>query len=186
MYFILNYLIQNLVSFLAVLVISFCLTPKYPRLRIIISYSAVILVLYLFKFYSFGNQTALSIITLLTQVLMFTYTIALFTDSLYKRFIVFSIILLCNIIAESFGLIILENMASCSLALEPHSIEFTIALLLILPLLIFLYLLFLFIWKYFNQNKINIDGSLILHVARTHHFQSLKTPTKMAQTRSYD
>lgn len=155
MYFILNYLLQNMVSLYCAVSVAFCLTPKYPRFRSIAVYTIIGGVLLLFKFTDFDNQVLVSTVALLMQLDFFVFTLVSFKDSLYKKLIVFIVILLCNIISEFTSLLYLDSIATYTLALEPHSREFTIAILFILPLLFLLNLIFIFIWKYANNRKKN-------------------------------
>ncbi|MBO5176052.1 MAG: hypothetical protein J6C07_01230 [Lachnospiraceae bacterium] len=155
MYYILNYLLQNMVNLYCAVSVAFCLTPKYPRFRSIAIYTIISSAILLAKFTNFNNQVLVSTTALLMQLTFFMFTLISFRDSLYKKLIVFIIILLCNIMSELLCLLHLNSIASYTLALEPHSREFTIAILFILPLVFLLNLIFIFIWKYANSKKKN-------------------------------
>lgn len=155
MYYILNYLLQNMVNLYCAVSVAFCLTPKYPRFRSIAIYTIISSAILLAKFTNFNNQVLVSTTALFMQLTFFMFTLISFRDSLYKKLIVFIIILLCNIMSELLCLLHLNSIASYTLALEPHSREFTIAILFILPLVFLLNLIFIFIWKYANSKKKN-------------------------------
>ena len=155
MYFILNYLLQNMVSLYNTVSVSFCLTPKYPRFRSIAVYTIINGVILLVKFFNFDNQVIVTIVSLMLQFVFLVFTLFSFRDSLYKKLMVFVIILLCNFVAEFLGLLYLDSIATYTLALEAHSKEFTITILQLLPLVFLLNLLFIFIWKYANNRKKN-------------------------------
>ncbi len=155
MYYILNFLLQNITSLYGAVCIAFCLTPKYPRFRSIAIYTISSSILLLFKFTNFDNQIIVSTVSIMLQLVLLVFTLVSFRDSLYKKLIVFVVIQLCNFIAEFLGLLYLDSISTYTLTLEPHSKEFTIAILLALSLLFLLSLLFIFIWKYANSRKKN-------------------------------
>ena len=155
MYYILNYLLQNMVNLYCAVSVAFCLTPKYPRFRSITVYTIISGFFLLFKFYNFDNQVLLSMTSLMVQLAFLVFTLISFRDTLYKKLIVFIVILLCSIMSELLCLLYLDSIATYTLALEPHSREFTIAILFILPLQFLLNLVFIFIWKYANSRKKN-------------------------------
>ena len=155
MYYFLNYLLQNIASLYCAVSVSFCLTPKYPRfysLAVNTIISGAILAL---KFTNFNNPFLLSCSSLLFQLAFFIFTLVSFRDTLYKKLIVFICIFLCNLISEFLGLYYLDSIASYTLALEPHSREFTITLLFILPVNFLLNLIFIFLWNYANTKNKN-------------------------------
>jgi len=155
MYYILNYLLQNMVNLYCAVSIAFCLTPKYPRFRSIAIHTMIGSAILFIKFTDFDNPTLVTITSLMLQLNLFIFTLIAFWDSLYKKLIVFVVILLCNFIAEFLGLLYLDSIATYTLALEPHSKEFTITILHLLPLVFLLNLIFIFIWKYANNKKKN-------------------------------
>ncbi len=155
MYYILNFILQNMINLFCVVCIAFCLTPKYPRFRSIAIYTVTSGAILLIKFLYFDVPVILTAIPLIMQLILLVFTIVSFRDSLYKKLIVFIVILLCNIMSEFLCLIYLDSIASYSLALEPHSREFTIAILFILPVHFILNLVFIFIWNYTSNRKKN-------------------------------
>lgn len=153
MYLILNFFLQNLFNIYVVMTISFCLTPKYSRLRSLTVYLLISLFIYTIKLASFDNQLVLSLSIFLIQLSLILFSLLAFTDSVFKKLIVFSSILLGNIIAERVSLLILNAIASYEYALKPDTKEFAIAVILTFPVQIALNQTFLFFWKYAVYKK---------------------------------
>jgi len=155
MYFLLNYILQNLVNLYCAVSVAFCLTPKYPRLRSIAAYTLIASVFLLIKFFNFDNQIIISVTAFCMQFAFLFYALTAFQDSIYRKLIVSTVIILCSLMSELLCLMFLDSIASYTMALEPHSREFTIAILFILPVQFLLNLIFIFIWKYSVSRKKN-------------------------------
>lgn len=153
MYFIFNFILQNLIFFYCLLTSSFCLTPKHPRTKLLIPASIIAFFIYVLKFCYFDSQILLPLSSILIQILSFLFTILCFNDSVYKRIIVFTVVEFCNIISELVGLTFLNLLSSYTLVLEPQTKEFTMAIILTLPIQIILNLIFIFFWKYLCQRR---------------------------------
>lgn len=160
MYFILNFILQNLVLFYCLLTISFCLTPKHSRGKLLTPTSIIAFFIFVLRFSFFDSQIILPLSSILMHILSILFTIFLFTDSIYKRIIVYTVVQFCNIISELVALTFLNSLGSYTLALAPQTKEFTTAIILTLPLQIILNLIFIFIWKYFCQKK--AFGSILI------------------------
>lgn len=148
MYLILNFLLQNLCNIYCAMILSFCLTPKYSRLRSLGIFFAISFFIYILKFSSFDHLGFMALAVFLIQLVLFLYPLLAFTDSVFKKLVVFSVILLGNIIAERIALLILDAIASSSFALRPDTKEFSIAVIVTMPVQIMLNQTFLFLWKY--------------------------------------
>lgn len=155
MYFILNYILQNLVNLYCAISVAFCLTPKYSRLRSIATYTLTGATILLIKFFNFDNQLIVSTTALCVQLAFLLFTLIAFQDSIYKKLIVSTVIILCSIMSELLCLMFLDSIASYTMALEPHSKEFTIAILFILPVQFLFNLFFIFVWNYTISKKKN-------------------------------
>lgn len=153
MYFIFNFILQNLIFFYCTLTISFCLTPKYSRLKILMSVSICAFFIYVLKFSFFDSPSILLLSSILLQVLTFLFAILFFHDSIYKRIINFTIVVFSNVVSELIGMAILNSLESYTLALEPQTKEFTMAIILTSPIQIFINLILIFLWKYFEKRK---------------------------------
>lgn len=153
MYFILNFIFQNLINIYCAATVSFCLVPKYSRHKSIILYSAVGFFIFIVKFQNFDNEFMLTASALMLQLSFFLFTLFFHKDSLFRQLIVFSVVLFGNIVSELVSLFILSSLYEYSLGLEPESREFTMAILLALPVQILFNSVFMFFWNYSNIRK---------------------------------
>lgn len=153
MYFVLNFLLQLIIYLHCAATISFCLTPKYPRLRSLAIYGFISFFLFAFKFFSFGNQIALTLVTFSIQLAVILFVLLAFNDSCFKKLVVLSVIFVSDVILEYTALFTLKATGSYATVLEPGSKEFTALIARIVPLQIIFNQLFLFIWKYAFHKK---------------------------------
>ena len=159
MYLILNFIIQNLNHILCGLTVSFLLTPKYSRPKTLFIYGFFGFFIYLYKFSGFTDATTLLVSSILSQSVLYAYTLITFKESLFKKLlsciIMFSFLLLSEYIAIGLCSLLFNAIPSPI----PTTNEFFLCNIFGTFTQIIMHSIFLFVWKFFYYKK----SSLKIH-----------------------
>lgn len=154
MYFVCNLLLQLATYLHCSVMISFCLTPKYPRFRTLVIHGVLSFFLFLFKFLALGNnRAALMLAVASIQLLLILFLLLAFKDSPFKKIVIYLLIFAINVVVEYTTFFIIKATGSYDAILHASSKEMTrLILITLLPQVLFSHL-FLLIWKYINDKK---------------------------------
>ena len=153
MYLIFNYLVQNISIFSFGLVMSFCLTPKYSRIKFLALFQSIYAILFIFKMIWFSNATCLLIMSVFSQAMSYLFALIAFEDSVFKKLLTSTSFIILSCLSEYMTLWLLPEIAPhLDTSTADNKTLFLYSSTGILVQFVFS-LFFLFVWRYFTQKK---------------------------------